>query len=87
MTDNYNTYKPGLTSPANKAFTITPNDVSELEEVTRALYVGSSGDISLIMKSGQTIIFSGVSAGSILPIRVSHINSTNTTASNIIGLV
>jgi hypothetical protein len=40
----------------------------------------------VLMASGQTVTFVGVAAGSVLPIRVARVNSTNTTATNIVAL-
>ncbi len=87
MLDKYDNYNSGLTSPANNAFAITPDDANDLSEITRALYVGVAGNIAVVMKSGETVNFIGVSSGAILPIRVARLNETGTTASNIVGLV
>jgi len=72
--------------PADDAAVITPNDSSELDIFTRAIYVGGAGDIKVKMVgSGDNITFVGVPAGSILPIRVRKVY-TDTTATNLIAL-
>lgn len=87
MTDRFSKHTSSLESPATGAFQITPDDNNDLQEITRALYVGTSGDISITMMDGQEVLFSTVPAGMILPIRAVRIKSTNTTATNLTGLV
>ncbi|MGH1352121.1 MAG: spike base protein, RCAP_Rcc01079 family [Methyloligellaceae bacterium] len=72
--------------PARGAFVITPDNNADLEELTRALYIGVAGDLSVVMQEGQTVTFPNVEVG-IFPIRVARVNATNTTASSIIGMV
>lgn len=74
------------TIPARKAFSITPAD-SDLALEARALYVGGAGDVAVRMTDDDSdVTFSGVAAGTVLPISVKRVNSTNTTATNILGL-
>lgn len=77
----------GLTpdSCARAVFAITPAD-SDLAHPVRALYVGGTGNISVVATSGTTATFVNVAAGSILPVSVKRVSSTGTTATNIIGL-
>ncbi len=84
--DNFETHAVGLESPAAYAFSVVPSDVTDLEQVTRALYVGNAGDISLVMKDGGSVLFKNISAGSILALRTQRINATATTATDIVGL-
>lgn len=62
----------------------TPNDGVDLDEYSRAVYVGGNGDLSVLTVDNQVVTFFGVLAGSMLPIRVRRIRSTATTATNII---
>lgn len=73
------------TVSAYDATTVTPADDGVLR-VTRALYVGGSGDIKVDMALGTTVTFSAVLAGSILPIQVSRVYSTDTSATSIVAL-
>ena len=54
--------------------------------VCRAVYVGVTGDIKVTMSQGNTVVFHGVVAGSMLPIQCNQIHATGTTANNIIAL-
>ena len=72
----------------SSAFAITPNDSADLAAVTAALYVGFTGNISLICSGDTTpVIFFNVPGGSFLPLRVKRVRSTLTTASGIVGVV
>lgn len=87
MRDSYSTFATGLESPARDGFAITPSDSNTLPEVTRALYVGAGGSVSLILASGATVTLSGVAGGTLLPLRTRQVRATGTTASAIVGLV
>ena len=52
-----------------------------------AIYVGVAGNLAII-PAGQTdaITLVGVAAGTIIPIAVSKVMNTNTTASSLVGL-
>lgn len=53
----------------------------------RALFVGGAGNIAVTMYGGGDITFTGVAAGSVLPISASLIKTTGTTAENIVALL
>lgn len=72
--------------PADAAAVVTPSDSVNLDYFTRAVFVGGAGNLAVVMKNGMTVVFTGVVAGSVLPIRCARINSTNTTATNIVAL-
>jgi len=85
VTDEFESYREGLSTPAMGAFDITPG--SALQETTRAVYIGGGGNLECTMDDGSTVTFIGLSAGVIYPLRVSAVASGNTTATSIIGLV
>ena len=79
--------KKTATHSATVCLAVTPSDSTDLTYSTcRAIYVGGDGDISLVDGNGATIVFSGVTAGSILPVQTARINATGTTATSIIAL-
>ena len=86
MEDRYRDYVRGLTAPAVGAFAVTPSDQTDLPQVTRAIYCGGTGDISVVMRSGETVTFSAVQAGTVLPIEAVRVRATGTTATNLVGL-
>lgn len=74
-----------VTAPAGGAFAITPADAGAI--YATALYVGGAGNIKVDMENGDSAVtFVGVAAGTVLPIRVSRVYSTDTTATSIVGL-
>ena len=76
----------GLSSPATQAFSVSPHDTNELSNVTRAIYVGSGGDIVLVTVGGDTVTLVGVLGGAIYPVRAKIIKSTGPTATSLVGL-
>jgi len=72
--------------PGNRAAAVTPNDSADLEFVCRALWVGGAGNVSLITIGGDTVTFTGVPAGTLLPVRAARVRSTSTTATAIVAL-
>jgi hypothetical protein len=73
-----------MESPAFFAAAVTPG-ASPLANASRGLYVGETGNVAVTMAGGGDVTFSGVPAGMILPIRVTHVLGA-TTATNIIAL-
>ena len=63
-----------------------PNDAADLPEVTRAIYVGTGGDLTVRMLTGETLTFTGIAPASLLPVRAARILATGTTAGNLVGL-
>ncbi len=86
-TDAFAAFSKGLDAPATKAFDITPSDTADLAEIPRYVYVGSAGDLKVDMMDGGTVTFTAVPAGTLLPIRVTRVYLTGTTATGIVGLV
>lgn len=84
MVNYSNSYKS--TSPATGGVLITPGTAALERGVTRALWVGGAGNINVTFESGETVLLSGVVAGSLLPISVSHVLATSTTATSIVAL-
>lgn len=78
-------------SSAETAISVTPSDTVNItnpmgETFTKGLYIGTSGDISVVMADGGTITFTSISAGTIHPISVVRVNATGTTASGIVAV-
>lgn len=74
-------------SPATSSASVTPNDSTELGFLTRALYVGVGGNVSVKLRDDSAaVVFVGVAEGTILPLQVKQVMATNTTATNIIAL-
>lgn len=86
MSDRFASHGPSLTGPASAGFAIIPNDSLDLVEITRAVYIGIGGDLVVTVASGQALTFASVPDGSVLPLRISRVHATGTTAESILGL-
>lgn len=86
-TNNFSQNDNATQAPASYAFVITPNNTTDLEQVTRAIYVGGDGNIAMRLANNDTHVdFIGVKAGTILPVRANRVRATDTTATGLIGL-
>jgi hypothetical protein len=74
-------------SPADDAFAISPSDSVNFPYRPRAIHVGVAGNLVAVFASGSVITFKGCAAGSVIPIRPIRINSTGTTATDLVGLL
>jgi len=82
--------------PAFQFAVITPSDTAKLTYTNsaggveikrcRAIYVGTAGDLAVNDDAGNSVLFTGVAAGSVLPISTDVIRATSTTASTIVAL-
>jgi len=85
-TPSQTNYAPSNLS-AEDAFAITPSDTVNFANVVRGIYIGVSGDVVAVTPAGNVLTFKNAQSGSVLPVRASRINSTLTTATNLIGLL
>ena len=76
----------GVMAPADNAVAVTKHDTTELTYVSRGIYVGGAGDMTVLTLGGETTQFVGIAAGTLLPIRVRRVNSTGTTVTAIVAL-
>ncbi len=66
---------------------VTPSDGTDLTFRCRALYIGVTGNVSVLALDGSTaVVFQAVPAGSVLMIRTARVRATGTTATGIIAL-
>lgn len=86
MTQRFSGRSEDVTAPIRRGFSITPSDASNLAAEIRALYVGSAGDLELVLASGDAVSLAGVPGGSLLPLRVSRVKASGTTAGLLVGL-
>lgn len=78
--------RDNLMGPALHAAAVTPADGSDMTISSRGLYVGGAGDLKVTMEGGETVTFTAVVAGTMMPIRVRRVFSTGTTATSIVAL-
>ena len=85
MAEDFSQYKSGLDSPARNAEVVTPHDSTDLAQPSRGLLIGVAGVISVETVGGQSAVLLTVPAG-VLPLMVTRVNSTATTATSIVSL-
>ena len=72
--------------PGDRLTLVTPSDSTDLTGA-RGVYVGTAGNVALMaIGDSAAVTFTAVPAGTILPIRIKRVMSTNTTASTIIAI-
>ncbi|MFB0612088.1 spike base protein, RCAP_Rcc01079 family [Aurantiacibacter poecillastricola] len=84
--DPFATAGDSLTAPAKNAFPITLHVDQDLPMATKAVYIGTGGDLVIrAVDSEEDVILKNVPPGAILPIRVRAVRDSST-AADIIGL-
>jgi hypothetical protein len=86
MTDRFRNLAAGQDSPATTAFVIAPSDTADLQEVTRALVVGT-GTVAVITADGANVLLPDMGGTWQWDLRVSRVLTTGTTATVLVGLV
>ncbi len=80
--------------PAERAIAVTPSNTININfggtaTQSRAIYIGVAGNMSVEMAEDdieKTVVFVGIVAGTVLPISITRVNSTSTTATNIVAI-
>lgn len=87
MADAFSKTFSTLDGPASSSFSPSANSTNTFSQPTRALYVGTTGNVHVrMLKNQANALFVAVPAGTILPIRVDTIWDTTTTANSFVGM-
>jgi hypothetical protein len=89
-------FQPGLArliQPFQRAVAVTPSDTVDIAFspalqaglTIRGLYIGVTGDVSVITSGGDTVLFKAAPVG-LLQVRAARVRATGTTATNILAL-
>lgn len=76
-----------LTSSAQIAVAITPNDSADLTVTPRWLYVAGGGDLKVTDQAGNTLTLTSIAGGQALPFSPKRIWATDTTATGLVALL
>lgn len=72
--------------PIGHAVAITPDDATDLPWITTAIYVGGSGNMSVILEGDSVAVTLNSLAGGIWhPIKAKRVRSTGTTATGLVA--
>lgn len=69
-----------------KAFAITKSNSVDFDFLVRGIYVGGTGDVTIVNPDDTAVTFAAVPAGTILPVQARRVNSTGTDATDMVGL-
>lgn len=75
----------------NRGVAVTKSDTVPIsmpsgENRTKGIYVGVTGDVSVKMADGSTVVFKALAAGVVHYISITQVMSTSTTATDIVAL-
>ena len=87
--DDFKSLGENLNMPGQRAHALTPDDGSDLSHITRGIYIGTSGDVTVTLAKdpdGQFVTLRNLAAGGIHGLRVKRVWATGTTATDIVGL-
>jgi len=87
MSDPFASNATGFSGPARNAFSVTPNSAADLTTFCRALYIGGAGNVRVTTTGGDTVTFTGLQAGQVLPVACRRVlGAPDTTATLIVAL-
>ena len=67
--------------------TVTPSDTVDFAGgMCRGLWIGTGGNVAVVTSRGNTVTITSALGGTIIPGYFTRVNSTNTTASNILAI-
>lgn len=84
--DTFKNQASSLEAPARDGATLTPSDSAPIAVMTRAVYVGTGGDLRVEMAGGQELTFANVQGGTFLPLRITRLFQTGTNAGGVVGI-
>jgi hypothetical protein len=74
-----------ILTPYRRAVAITPHDSTNMATCD-AIYVGGAGNMVVVFDDDTTATFTAVPVGTTLRVRAKRVNSTSTTATNLLAL-
>lgn len=86
MPDPFDGHSQSLESPATIVLQLSPDDTTDLPMPSRALNAAQEGTVRVTTTGGTTATLY-IAAGICLPVRVTRVWATGTTATGLTGLV
>ena len=88
MADRYEGFARSIVGPARSGFAVAPDDATPLAAVSRAIYVGTGGDLVVVLADdADPVTLAAVPSGMLLPVRVRKVLATGTTADGLVALL
>ncbi len=83
MIDTFSDHVTDISAPPSNAEQITPSDSNDLPFLTRAIYVGTQGDLRVLTHNDQDVIYKDIVGTKV--IRAKRVYATGTTAGALIA--
>lgn len=81
-----NRFPDSALSVPGHAFAITPNDATPLGIETKAIFVGTGGDITLRARdSSADVVLKNIAAGQVIRLNVAYVRAAGTDADDLVG--
>lgn len=77
--------EPGICAPGSGSASVTPSNSTDLAQVARSLYVTVAGDVTFTGLDGVDSVWT-VPANFIIPVAMTRVKSTGTTATGLIAI-
>jgi hypothetical protein len=75
-------------APGVDCFAISKSDtVNFTQGIARAIYVGAAGDVAIVTPVGSVVTWVACPIGFIIPCAAIRVNSANTSASSLVGIL
>lgn len=78
-------YSPTFPMYPGGAVAVTPSDTVNLATPS-IVYVGAGGNVKITTAQGDDVTFTGLLAGSVIPVQAIRVWSTGTTATNMVRI-
>ena len=87
MADGISKHLKPIDAPAEGGFDIdaAKSNTVNLPSVTRGIYIGSTGNMKIMLYNGDIVTMKNIQDGSFFPLRALRVYTTGTTATSIIG--
>lgn len=82
---DFNSFSNAPSSPPTKPVVITTDADEDLPSPVRGIYVGVTGDLTVVAPNGATITYENIVAGVWHPITAVRVMATGTDATGLIG--
>jgi len=79
-------WNPVFAVPAQDAAAVVPSDSTPLSGQVSAFFVGTGGSVVVVTAAGSTVTFANVPSGTTVPLAISQVKATGTTATGIVAL-
>ena len=86
MMDSFKNLSDSPDFSARKLVAVTPHNSNDLAYTTKALFIGTGGNIVVLAEDDTVAVTLKVTDGQILPVRAKRVLETNTTATGIVGM-